>query len=167
MSSIIIKLTNRLVRPLPNRLLRTRAQQAESTLVTSQSQLMLLKSLSGASRSTTRQRLSGSSALRLGRLPQVHACIPGIYILSRHCQRGMVFAVNPTPERTFEAFQAAAMGGSASASGSASGAATGTASGSGADASATDAASGALSKSSFSNAASVLAVVGVLAGSLL
>lgn len=27
-----------------------------------------------------------------------------------HCQSGMVFAINPTPEKTFEAFQKAAMG---------------------------------------------------------
>jgi len=31
----------------------------------------------------------------------------------RHCQNGMVFALNPTAERTFEAFKATATGGSA------------------------------------------------------
>jgi len=33
-----------------------------------------------------------------------------------HCTAGMVFAVNPTADKTFEQFQAAAMGGTASAS---------------------------------------------------
>ncbi|KAF8918936.1 hypothetical protein CPB85DRAFT_1430089 [Mucidula mucida] len=33
-----------------------------------------------------------------------------------HCTKGMVFAINPTPEKTFAAFQAAAMGGSTSGS---------------------------------------------------
>ncbi|KAK1222089.1 hypothetical protein PQX77_015083 [Marasmius sp. AFHP31] len=68
-----------------------------------------------------------------------------------HCQKGMVFAVNPTAEKSFEAFQAAAMGsaggnGTAPAGGetaptgassAAGGAATG-ASGSGASGSPTD-----------------------------
>jgi len=44
-----------------------------------------------------------------------------------HCMQGMVFAVNPTPEKSFAAFQAAAMG-----SGSASSSASATASPSGA-----------------------------------
>ncbi|KAL5529354.1 hypothetical protein ACEPAG_5339 [Sanghuangporus baumii] len=87
-----------------------------------------------------------------------------------HCARGMVFAVNPTAERTFEAFQAAAMStasNTSSAIGSATGGATASASGSGASAAATTAASGALPRLSFNNAASALAVVGVLAGFVL
>ncbi|KAL5490165.1 hypothetical protein ACEPAI_4998 [Sanghuangporus weigelae] len=86
-----------------------------------------------------------------------------------HCERGMVFAVNPTAERTFEAFQAAAMStaSNTSATGSATGGATASASGSGADATATTATSGALPRLSFNNAASALAVVGVLASFVL
>lgn len=46
---------------------------------------------------------------------------------ANHCQAGMVFAINPTAEKTFAAFQAAAKAsGSGAASGSASGAASAT-----------------------------------------
>jgi hypothetical protein len=57
-----------------------------------------------------------------------------------HCQNGMVFAVNPTADKTFAAFQQAAMGtGNATASGSSSAAAPGA---TGASAPGTPAASG-------------------------
>ncbi|KAL5533264.1 hypothetical protein ACEPAF_5040 [Sanghuangporus sanghuang] len=91
-----------------------------------------------------------------------------------HCENGMVFAVNPTAEKTFEAFQATAMStasntSNTSATGSATSGATASASASGsdADAAATAAASGALPRLSFNNAASALAVVGVLASFVL
>jgi hypothetical protein len=84
-----------------------------------------------------------------------------------HCQAGMVFAINPTPEKTFDAFQAAAKAsanspssGAPSATSPASGSSTGTGS-----PQATQAGNGALGMSG--NTASVLAVVGLLAGLVL
>ncbi|KAK1226157.1 hypothetical protein PQX77_010868 [Marasmius sp. AFHP31] len=46
-----------------------------------------------------------------------------------HCSRGMVFAVNPTADKTFEAFQQTAMGGAAGGAGGASGSVTPTSGG--------------------------------------
>lgn len=87
-----------------------------------------------------------------------------------HCQKGMVFAVNPTADKSFEKFQAAAMASTASNSTASTGtpSASGTtASGSAAAAaqSATDKASGARRVAGTS--AGALAVVGLAAGLLL
>lgn len=74
-----------------------------------------------------------------------------------HCSKGMVFAVNPTADKSFAAFQAAANGtatGSAAPSPSAS-------AGAGGDANA------APSQFSFSSAASAVAAAAVILGSLL
>jgi len=81
-----------------------------------------------------------------------------------HCQKGMVFAVNPTPAKTFDAFQQAAeASGNSSSSASASG--TGSSSGSTPKASATSSTGGAMRYTG--NAATALAVVGIAAGVLL
>ncbi|KAF9014064.1 hypothetical protein BDQ17DRAFT_439563 [Cyathus striatus] len=99
-----------------------------------------------------------------------------------HCQSGMVFAVNPTANKTFAAFQQAAMGttgnstattsgsGSASApgatgssSGSAGSAASGSTSGSAATSSQTSSANNGGVKVAGS-AASLMAIVGLVAG---
>ncbi|KAF8921018.1 hypothetical protein CPB85DRAFT_1268962 [Mucidula mucida] len=58
---------------------------------------------------------------------------------TQHCQMGMVFAVNPTADKTFEAFQATAMGGAA---GSSNSTASGSAGASGSSATATGATGG-------------------------
>ncbi|TDL25042.1 hypothetical protein BD410DRAFT_785805 [Rickenella mellea] len=93
-----------------------------------------------------------------------------------HCQQGMVFAVNPTPAKTFAMFQAMAMGQTAAANGttggtSAGSSGTGTAAGgAGATGSGSSAApsatgkSGALPKLSFSSSAALLTVAGLVAG---
>jgi len=79
-----------------------------------------------------------------------------------HCKQGMVFAVNPTENKTFAAFQAAAESGSSPTSGSASGTAASTASSTSASAKATNNA-----MRYGSSATTVLAVVGLAAGILL
>jgi hypothetical protein len=83
----------------------------------------------------------------------------------RHCQQGMVFAVNPTAAKSFAAFQAAAKAstpdGSPSSSGSSSGS-SGTAASSTPSASTTN---GAMRHSG--SAAIVLAVMGITASILL
>jgi len=84
-----------------------------------------------------------------------------------HCAKGMVFAVNPTAAKSFDAFQAAAKAsgstGSSSASPSASGiSGSGTASGTAAGATSTNGAS-----RYSGSAAAVLTVVGLTAGMLL
>ena len=56
-----------------------------------------------------------------------NASTPLWFYCRPHCQLGMVFAVNPTAARTFEDFQAAAMGGAASGSASGTAGSTGTA----------------------------------------
>jgi len=83
-----------------------------------------------------------------------------------HCISGMVFAVNPTADKTFAAFQAAAMASSSSATTSSAGGAypttTSPSTSSGAPATTTPANSGALRMSG--SAAGVLAIVGLVAG---
>lgn len=91
-----------------------------------------------------------------------------------HCEQGMVFAVNPTANKTFEAFQAAAnatvlsTNTSSSAASSATGSSSGTPSGSAVTGSpsTTGSPSGALAKTTF-NAAGLLTAVGLVAGLLL
>lgn len=85
-----------------------------------------------------------------------------IRTVCRHCKQGMVFAVNPTENKTFAAFQAAAESGSSPTSGSASGTAASTASSTSASAKATNNA-----MRYGSSATTVLAVVGLAAGILL
>jgi len=83
---------------------------------------------------------------------------------SGHCGQGMVFAVNPTADKSFEAFQAAAKGGSSSSPTSSSSGATGTGSGSSATSSPspTNGAAAVGVRSS-----GILALVGLVAGVLL
>ncbi|KII89138.1 hypothetical protein PLICRDRAFT_40770 [Plicaturopsis crispa FD-325 SS-3] len=85
-----------------------------------------------------------------------------------HCQKGMVFAVNPTAAKSFEAFQAAAMGNSSTASGSASGStASSTSGGSAAGSSSTPSASANGALKLGSGAAGILTISGLVAGLLL
>jgi len=101
-----------------------------------------------------------------------------------HCQAGMVFAINPNAEKTFEAFQAAAKAGGGAASGSATapaasstGASAPSASGFSTTKVATPSATssgtsapgnnGALGMKVDSRAAALLAAVGLLAGLVL
>jgi plastocyanin len=95
---------------------------------------------------------------------------------ANHCKSGMVFAINPTANKTFAAFQAAAN--ASSATGSSSNTTTGSGSGSGSGSStgtATGSAPSSTSSSSKSNGAvtvgaragGLLAVVGFAAGILL
>ena len=82
-----------------------------------------------------------------------------------HCQKGMVFALNPTTNETFEAFQAAANASSASGSNSTN------SSTSGSSPSSTTSASGSTSSNSAmgsgAQAGGLLAAVGFVAGILL
>jgi len=80
-----------------------------------------------------------------------------------HCGQGMVFAVNPTADKTFEAFQAAAKGGSSSSPTSSTGS-TGTGSGSSATSSPSPT-NGAVAVGVRSGG--ILALVGLVAGVLL
>jgi len=81
-----------------------------------------------------------------------------------HCQQGMVFAINPTTNKSFAAFQAAAKASNSNGTpGSASASASGTSTSSTPSASAKS--GGAMRHSG--NAATVLAVVGIAAGVLL
>jgi plastocyanin len=90
-----------------------------------------------------------------------------------HCQQGMVFAINPTANKTFEAFQAAAKASSAdgapssttNSTGSGSGSGSSSASGSAASASSSSNSNGAVAVGA--RAGGVLAVVGFAAGILL
>jgi len=91
-----------------------------------------------------------------------------------HCTQGMVFAINPTANKTFEAFQAAAKGssatttnttGSGSGSGSASASSTGTATDSSPSSSSSSKSNGAVAVGA--RAGGLLAVVGFAAGILL
>jgi len=88
-----------------------------------------------------------------------------------HCAAGMVFAVNPTANKTFAAFQAAAMASASGASASGSAGATGsgtTASASAASPSASSkSASGAMRLPYSGSAAAALAVVGLSVTALL
>jgi len=85
-----------------------------------------------------------------------------------HCGKGMVFAVNPTAEKSFAAFQAAAEASATGTTGSsASGSAGTTATGTSAGTSSTPSAgttSGAMSLKHGGSAASLLALVGLVAG---
>ena len=74
-----------------------------------------------------------------------------------HCQAGMVFAINPSANKTFDAFQAAARGSGSTSS------ATGSATG----ASAAPSPSGSSSTASGSNGGNGAVAIGVRAGSLL
>jgi len=94
-----------------------------------------------------------------------------------HCEQGMVFAINPTANKTFEAFQAAAKASSAdgtpsnstnstgSGSGSGSGSSSGSASGSTPSSTSTSKSSGAVAVGA--RLGGLLAVVGFAAGILL
>ncbi|KAF7975842.1 hypothetical protein HWV62_8409 [Athelia sp. TMB] len=86
-----------------------------------------------------------------------------------HCEAGMVFAVNPTANKTFAAFQAAAMasasGGGASASGSAG--ATGSSASAAAPSASSKSANGAMRVPYGGSAAAALAVVGFSVAALL
>lgn len=79
-----------------------------------------------------------------------------------HCTAGMVFAINPTAEKSFDAFKATAMGATANASDSAVASASVTATGAAAGATGSN---GAFTPSM--NVASVLSIAGLLAGVLL
>ncbi|KAI0056474.1 hypothetical protein BV25DRAFT_236948 [Artomyces pyxidatus] len=88
-----------------------------------------------------------------------------------HCEKGMVLAVNPTANKTFEAFQAAAnssdatTGAPASSAASPSSSSTASGSGSAPSASTTAAANGAVARGV--GAGSALAALGLAAGLLL
>jgi plastocyanin len=98
-------------------------------------------------------------------------------IPANHCQAGMVFAVNPTAEKSFDAFQAAAKASASASNSSSSAAPSGTATGTGTSPTATGAGSGsgapkptqsgnsALGLSG--SAAGILAAVGLMAGLVL
>jgi len=78
-----------------------------------------------------------------------------------HCAKGMVFAVNPTATKSFEAFQANANATGSTATTSAGGSSTASPS---ASVSSTSAVSGALSRTSISGAAALLTALGLVAG---
>jgi hypothetical protein len=86
-----------------------------------------------------------------------------------HCQKGMVFAVNPTADKTFDMFKATAMG---AAAGTGTPAGTGTTGGTAANGTSTDAATPSATNgagsSRFSSASAIALSLGSLAlGSLL
>jgi plastocyanin len=83
-----------------------------------------------------------------------------------HCQKGMVFAINPTADKSFGAFQANAMGMGTASSSSSSGAnptATGTASASGSAASASSSSKGSAMRLRGSTAG-LVTLLGLIAG---
>jgi len=88
---------------------------------------------------------------------------------ANHCHAGMVFAVNPTAEKSFDAFQAAAKaaGGSSSSAAGGYGSPAGTGSGSGATGSGSATQTGAASASGTSKPNSALRMGGSAAGVLL
>jgi len=83
-----------------------------------------------------------------------------------HCQKGMVFAINPTAAKTYAAFQAAANASNSDGTPSSSGASTSSASSTTASSKPSASSTGGALRHSGS-AATVLAVVGVAAGVLL
>lgn len=104
--------------------------------------------------------LFGSTAVRLGEshlyLLLTQACPHVRLRFSSHCEKGMVFAVNPTASKSFEAFQAAAMKTTANTT------SNGTSSGSSGSSTATDSASTSTSTSTKANGAAALEVRNVV-----
>jgi len=84
-----------------------------------------------------------------------------------HCQQGMVFAINPTAQKSFAAFQAAAMASSSSSAPSYPGSGTASISSSTPSASATASTKTGGAMRYSGNAATILVIAGVAAGVLL
>jgi len=83
-----------------------------------------------------------------------------------HCEQGMVFAINPTAQKTFEAFQAAANA-SGSSTATAAGGASQTASPSASAVTGTSTSKSGASRATFGSAAGLLAALGLVAGVML
>jgi hypothetical protein len=81
-----------------------------------------------------------------------------------HCKAGMVFAINPTAEKTYDAFLAAAKGAAPSSTASSGGSpASGTATGTGASSTSTSQGSGSVPNISAQKLTSFLAALGLIA----